>query len=976
MPKSSPIQANFSGGELGPLVEGRVDVEKQATGLEICQNYIPTLEGPLVRRPGTKRVASVKDPSKPPRFIPFRFSNSEQYLLEMGENYMRFFTDEGQVVTSGTSYLISGAVALSNTFIMGGTQAEAFARGPFFASRTSPNLKDAEIPDNILAGVARVNSSIVASGTILEIPTVYDYNMLPNIGYTQKGDTLWLMHSSVPTFTLQRFTPQDWDLKYFQTKDGPYLPLNSRRNVADSIGIGFDLEFPYTDSKGAISGYNVSVYAHSSIKIANVLQYTGSSHTEVRTAGQHGFLENQKVWIAGVPGSSEINNGTSHLLAGRVRPNINDSSVWTISVLTGSSFLIKDKFLSNAYLTGSGVTFPGIVFPAVFTPQDAGRAIGLYISGQRYSGTIRTSSSITKVASDAATSIQDPPHPIQAEVAIDQETSSVPVASTVVSIWQMGAYGRFHGYPSAGTFHQNRLMFTGAPGRPTEFAASKTNDYQFFNVNEGSSLQVLSTNALQFNLISESADQLRWVKSGTQGVYLGSNTLEFLVSPSREGEALTPTNINNDIVGFYGSANVNPVRFGDSIIYLQTSQRKIRELRYFANLNSHKSTLINQVSDHIALPQVNGLATQKESIPLIWGYKSDGKFISMSYSRDDSQVIAGWAGHELGGRSDSAGTAPKVLSIETMRDSTGKYDQLWMTVQRFINGTSTVEVEYMVEPWRTRDLTQKQRDAFYVDCGATYDSSLVVAGITLGSALVSVTSHGLSRNDLVLISDVVGLNSSLVNVDGVIVGSNLVNDKVFVVGSTTTNNFFLQDFNSSIIATNTYSPYVSGGKVRKLVSSVGGLTWLKNEEVDVLGDGGYQGKITVNSGGILVLSTPAAVVQVGYEYRSRGKTLIKDSGSATGSAVGMNRKTYEVAFRLRDVGSFSYGGIDFDHMHQANFGLGDVVQANYAIPLYSGIYRDGIEQDVGLYGQVYFEQRGPLPGMIQSITYLMDEYDT
>lgn len=988
MPKSSPIQTDFSAGELGPLVEGRVDAEKHKTGLEFSQNYIPTLEGPLDRRPGTKRVASVKDPSKPPRFIPFKFNNLEQYILEFGDKYIRFFTDEGQIVTSGSSYLLSGVTSLSNNLLASvsiSVTEVPTTQVPFVASRTSYRLKNGEIGPTFTNAVV-LNTSFVAAGTILEIPSYWDYNMIQNVGYTQKGDTLWIFHSSIPTYTLQRFTPQDWDLKCFNHKDGPYLPLNTSASDGDNANVGLSLYWDAyldTTSFGKQSIYNPRLFTHSSVKIANVISNSGVGII-LWTQSQHGFVENQKVWITGTAGATEVNNGSSQINVAsfpKIEPNyIRESSTWVIGVLSGSSFFLKgtpDGTLSSAYV-GSG-----IVFPALFTGQDAGRRMAIYVGGHRYYGTLQTCSSLSGISSlnivgeQTIPNAKYRPHPICSSFEIDIDNDQIPVASTIINIWQMGVFTQSNGYPSTGTYHQNRLIMSGVPNRPTEWYGSKIGDYRNFAINEASSLIVTDANALQFNLVSNSQDLIQWCVSGTEGLYFGSNSAEFLVSPSKLGESITPTNINNDIIGYYGSALVQPVRQGDAIIYVQNSARKVREIKFFANLQSHKLTDLTRLSNHVTLPGVARLATQKETYPVVWAYLNDGSLVSMTYEREEnSQATAGWVHHKLGGQSDPGGAAPVVKAMEVIRDSTGKYEQLWMAVQRYINGTSDVIVEYMNEPYRHNDSTQKQRDAYLADCGATYDSSIVITGITLGSALVSATNHGFARNDLVLINDVVGLNSSLININGVIVGSNLINDKVFVVGSTTANNFFLQDFSSSIILTNTYSPYFSGGKARKLVTSVGGLTWLKNETVDILGDGAIQGQAIVNSAGVVSIAAPgAAVWQIGYSYKSRVKTLMKENGSATGSAVGMLRNTYQVAFRLKSVGDLSYGGYGFDSLHSANFGNGDEMQANKAIPLYSGMYRDGIESDTDFYGQIFFEQGSLLPGMVQSITFMMDEND-
>ncbi len=114
MPKASPIQTSFSGGEFSPFVQGRVDVERYKTGLETVLNYIPTLQGPLVRRPGTKYVANAKDPAKPPTLIPFQFSADQSYMLEFGDFYTRFFSNEGQLITSSTTFKITAFYGMPN----------------------------------------------------------------------------------------------------------------------------------------------------------------------------------------------------------------------------------------------------------------------------------------------------------------------------------------------------------------------------------------------------------------------------------------------------------------------------------------------------------------------------------------------------------------------------------------------------------------------------------------------------------------------------------------------------------------------------------------------------------------------------------------------------------------------------------------------------------------------------------------------
>lgn len=63
-----------------------------------------------------------------------------------------------------------------------------------------------------------------------------------------------------------------------------------------------------------------------------------------------------------------------------------------------------------------------------------------------------------------------------------------------------------------------------------------------------------------------------------------------------------------------------------------------------------------------------------------------------------------------------------------------------------------------------------------------------------------------------------------------------------------------------------YCPYVSDGKVRKLVSTVTGLDHLEGMSVSVVADGIYVGEKTV-SAGTITLDDPAGVIHVGLKYR-------------------------------------------------------------------------------------------------------------
>jgi hypothetical protein len=105
MPRVSPGQFDFGGGEFSPLSQGRVDVDRYKTGLANCLNWIPLIQGGITRRTGTQFVSE----SIPPAagfdtiwLVPFEFSNTQAYMIEFGNGKVRFYKNRGLILNSSS----------------------------------------------------------------------------------------------------------------------------------------------------------------------------------------------------------------------------------------------------------------------------------------------------------------------------------------------------------------------------------------------------------------------------------------------------------------------------------------------------------------------------------------------------------------------------------------------------------------------------------------------------------------------------------------------------------------------------------------------------------------------------------------------------------------------------------------------------------------------------------------------------------
>ena len=98
---------NFNAGELSPLLSAREDLQKYQNGASIMENMIPLPQGGAQKRPGTKFIAEVKTSSLATRLLPFEFSTSQSYIIEAGNQYMRFYTNGAQITAGGGTEDIS-----------------------------------------------------------------------------------------------------------------------------------------------------------------------------------------------------------------------------------------------------------------------------------------------------------------------------------------------------------------------------------------------------------------------------------------------------------------------------------------------------------------------------------------------------------------------------------------------------------------------------------------------------------------------------------------------------------------------------------------------------------------------------------------------------------------------------------------------------------------------------------------------------
>ena len=100
------IKTSFASGEWAPKLRSRVDIQKYHSGAQLLRNFFVDYSGGgASTRQGTKFINQCKAAGA--RLIPFQPSTSLSYVLEFGQNYIRFYSNGAPIVEATTA--ITGA---------------------------------------------------------------------------------------------------------------------------------------------------------------------------------------------------------------------------------------------------------------------------------------------------------------------------------------------------------------------------------------------------------------------------------------------------------------------------------------------------------------------------------------------------------------------------------------------------------------------------------------------------------------------------------------------------------------------------------------------------------------------------------------------------------------------------------------------------------------------------------------------------
>ena len=642
MAKANTIQTNFTSGEISPKLLGRTDLERYRNGVEFMESFRPVVYGGARSDPALVYVAAAKNADKKCRLIKFEFSKNEANILEVGENYIRFFNqDRTQVMDGGSPY---------------------------------------------------------------EIATVYSESELFDIEYVANADTIFFFHPNHPVQRLQRFENDYWVIgdapfvvEPFQEQG--HFPAAALTLSAATVGAG------RTATAGATAFVEGDVGRYFSYKGGSAL-ITGFTSGTVVTCTIEVAFESTSIasglWnLEGSPQlvckpsdnpsvGTEIDLDLSTATSFGERKTVSTASYdagnqeldFTMAANHGWSIANTVRIEGCEPLEYNGIyeliTAAGTLFEVGYHPDPG----ALTTAGTAQLVTASTtengwrSEDVGKhvVINGGLVKISTFVDATKVKAIVKKELSSD--AEAQAGSWSLNStiWNATNGYPRCGAFFQQRLVCAGSTKFPNTIAFSRTAESLNFEIGTD------DTDAFLYTLDVKEFNAILHLEESNKLLVAITSAQEFTLTGGVE-KAITPTNVSQGAPTKYGANEVKPVEVGEDLCYITRNNKKLRAMRYTFERDSYAAEDLSKLSEHITGDGITDMAYQQEPESFLHMVRTDGVLVTLAI--DQQEGVFGWSRHPTDGAFESVSEAP---------GSNGD-DELWCSVKRTIGGSDVRYIE-------------------------------------------------------------------------------------------------------------------------------------------------------------------------------------------------------------------------------------------------------------------------------------------
>ncbi len=546
--------------------------------------------------------------------------------------------------------------------------------------------------------------------------------------------------------------------------------------------------------------------------------------------------------------------------------------------------------------------------------------------------------------------------------------------------WTLGTYVRtadpFVGandYPAAIAFYESRLAYACTNNNPASVWMSRSPGSTGVSRYTDHTLGANADDALAVTIASfrGKANNIEWLASNTEFLTVGMFGGTAKLTGSGSEEAISPGSINVKHIDAFGCTSREPVSSGANLMYIQRGNRVINSFELEVISDNFASVDRNLVADHITISGITEIAYQNGRPDILWAVRNDGLLIGLTFKGKED--VSGWHRHPLGG--DGSALSIGVIPQENA------FDQVWVVVEREIDGVTRRYVEYLTEEvvfpdfseYYTdtdsytddysaylNDLKELQKGYIYLDSSITYDGSIYgdIAGASVTPAAVTGSGIVFTASAAVFEEDMVGRQIWKKSVDGVGTGRATI---TAYTNTTTVECKITVDFDSTdaIAATEWYLT----------ADSLSGVDHLEGESVGIVTDGAVHPDGTVEDGSVS-LDYQASVIHVGEKYRGFMRSMNVEGAGVSGSAQTKTRNVERIGIKFYESLGARYGTNEYDLEAIPFRSTADIMDR--PSPMFSGVKVVDNFDDWRDEKKVMVSQESPLPCTIQMLDIYMD----
>lgn len=260
-------------------------------------------------------------------------------------------------------------------------------------------------------------------------------------------------------------------------------------------------------------------------------------------------------------------------------------------------------------------------------------------------------------------------------------------------------------YPGAIGIYQQRLVLGRTDNEPQTVWMTETGNFKSLAVAE----PLRDDSAITVTVDSRQMNEIRHFVP-LRNVIMMTSGAEFLLSPGRNSDAITPTSVSFDLQSYWGCNDVPPIVSGVNIIFVENSGRTVRDMKYTMADDAYTGEEVSILAEHLLDSPISDWAFQQSPFSTIWICLESGKLLTFTYLRD--QEIWAWSEHESSGA--------RFLSVASVRERSE--DNVYFLTKR--------DNKYYIEFQQRWNYGQPIEEAFYLDCGLSLHSDTEITTVS------------------------------------------------------------------------------------------------------------------------------------------------------------------------------------------------------------------------------------------------------